>query len=263
MQITTTSKFSVDRRYAGLPGIVLGGYSSGLIARELGSPGASVRLRRPVPLEQPLELVPTEDGLELRSEGTVLVQGAPGAPEIEVPAAPGLPEAEAASRRFPGHRHHPYHDCFACGPNRASGDGLRVFAGPVAGRELVAAPWTPEGKEPIGPELVWSAFDCVQLWSLMTLQAGSPGERMVTVGLAGESLLPIEPGRPYVVYGWPLPRNGSKLQAGAALAGPDGTVYATGLQTAVTADWGVPLDFVDPADFGMPLDFVPADERRA
>ena len=31
-----------------------------------------------------------------------------------------------------------------CGPDRAEGDGLRVFPGPVAGRGLWAAPWTPD-----------------------------------------------------------------------------------------------------------------------
>ncbi len=45
------------------------------------------------------------------------------------------------------------------------GDGLRIFPGPVAGRPVWAAPWTPDasvtdGSGRVRPEVVWAALDC-------------------------------------------------------------------------------------------------------
>ena len=61
--------------------------------------------------------------------------------ELDVRSRSRVAEAEEASKRYAGFEHHAYPTCFTCGPARE--DGLGIFAGPVAGRELVAAPWTP------------------------------------------------------------------------------------------------------------------------
>ena len=53
--------------------------------------------------------------------------------------------------------------CFACGPKRPEGDGLRLFAGPIADREVFAAAWTPAaefGDVAVDPLFVWAALDC-------------------------------------------------------------------------------------------------------
>jgi hypothetical protein len=239
---------SIDPRYAGLPGLALGGYSSGLVAAATGTSGAEVKLRRPVPLSRSLSLLHTNAGrVELRDGEMVLAEGAPTDLAIEVPQAPTLDQARAASQHYPGFHGHPYPACFACGPERNEGDGLRLFPGSVADRALVAAPWTPlgsSGGDPVGPELVWAAFDCAQLWALMVDEPGNPSERAVTAALAGAFERPVRPGLPHVVIAWTLGRDGDKLRAGAALVGPDGELCAVGLQTAVIAKWGVPLDFV-------------------
>jgi hypothetical protein len=247
--LTTRNQITVDSRFNGLPGIALGGYSSGLIATAFNARAVEVKLRRPVPIGRELELVHTAAGIDLRDGETVLATGAATRVAIEAPQAPTLAQATAASRRFPGHHQHPYGDCFACGPGRAEGDGLRIFPGTVKGRSIIAAPWIPtdasgnDGR--VGLDLIWSAFDCVQLWALMIHQPGASGERAVTVALAGTARNHVRPGLPHVLMGWPLPRQGNSLRAGAALIGPDGELCAIGMQTAVIAKWGVPLDLVE------------------
>jgi hypothetical protein len=239
---------SIEPRYAGLPRLALGGYSSGLVAAAIGTSGAEVHLRRPVPLSRSLSLLHTNDGrVELRDGEMLLAEGAPTDLAIEVPHAPTLEQARAASQRYPGFHGHPYPACFACGPEREDGDGLRLFPGSLADRRLVAAPWTPPGHttgdDSVRTELVWAAFDCAQLWALMVDEPGNPGDRAVTAALAGAFERPVRPGLPHVVIAWTLGRDGDKLQAGAALIGSDGDLCAVGLQTAVIAKWGVPLDF--------------------
>ena len=79
---------------------------------------------------------------------------------------------------YPGLRSHPFPTCFACGPDRAEGDGLRIFPGPVTptvGRRdpgrahLDAAPERRRGlphlrrrtrRAPASP-VTWAALDCV------------------------------------------------------------------------------------------------------
>ncbi|MEI2700767.1 MAG: hypothetical protein V9E94_21380 [Microthrixaceae bacterium] len=61
---------------------------------------------------------------------------------------------------------HAFPTCFTCGPDRASGDGLRIFPAQVPGRpELVVSPWRPDRSfvdddDRIRDELVWAALDC-------------------------------------------------------------------------------------------------------
>ena len=57
--------------------------------------------------------------------------------------------------------------CFVCGPDRAPGDGLRLFAGPLARQDTVifAVPWTPDSSlaaadDLVAPEFVRSVLDC-------------------------------------------------------------------------------------------------------
>ena len=68
--------------------------------------------------------------------------------------------------------------CFACGPDREEGDGLRIFPGPVgADRGYVASLWVPHALERrvqrprrrassgAAPAITWAALDCVGGWS--------------------------------------------------------------------------------------------------
>lgn len=236
----------IDRRFTGLPETAHGGYVAGLIATALGAPSAEVRLRRPAATGRPLILERSTELVELRDGDAVLAEGSAAELSLGVPLPVPLAEAEAASRRYPGADLHLFPDCFGCGPARRTGDGLRIFPGPVAGRRLVAAPWVPRaedgnGGSRVADELVWAALDCPQLWALI-VHASAAESALVLPGTLETALEhPVLVGEPHIVIGWPIGRDGLRWLAGAAVIGPGGELCAVGLQTAVGAATGVPL----------------------
>jgi hypothetical protein len=195
-----------------------GGYTCGLIGREIGRP-ASVSLRVPPPLERPLELRRGDDGrLELCDGDVLVADGAPAELALEAPEPPSVAEAEAAVERFALWGEHPFPQCFVCGPDRSHPDGLRIFPGQVGDREVVAAPWTPhpglamDGRLPA--EVVWAALDCPTSFGG---ELGRSPATSVLGRLTARLLRPLEVGRPYVVIGWPLEAEGRKWSGGSAI----------------------------------------------
>jgi hypothetical protein len=155
----------IERRFCGPPDSANGGYACGLLARRMTGP-VEVTLRRPPPLEKPLE-VEVEDAGGSLLDGNELVAAARAAElEVEVPEPVSQTEAETAAQRCELLLHdHPFPTCFVCGPDRSERDGLRIFPGPVDGREIVAAAWTPDRSlaDPDGSvreEIMWAALDC-------------------------------------------------------------------------------------------------------
>src|SRR5208283_4103481 len=104
---------------------------------------AEVSLRRPVPLDTPLDVVRETDGSVRVLDGEALVAVARAAPEfdLEAPAPVSPHEARLAAAGYRGQPDGVFSRCFVCG--RARTDALGVFAGAVDGRQVVAAPWTP------------------------------------------------------------------------------------------------------------------------
>jgi hypothetical protein len=213
----------IPPRYNGPPGSANGGYACGLVSEALGG-GFEVTLLRPPPVGVDLDLV----GHELR-QGDVVIAEARRAPplDLDVPAPVSVEEAEEASKRYPGFQHHAYPTCFTCGPERD--DGLRIFPGPVEGRDgLVASPWTPEE---VRPEIIWAALDCPGGWAVDDFQReGVMLGRMA----AGIRELP-RVGERHVVVGWPVGEEGRKRHAGSALYSASGEVLALARST-----WIVP-----------------------
>ncbi len=196
-----------------------GGYSCGLIGREIAGP-ASVSLRVPPPLERALELHRGEDGkLELRDGDVVVAQGEPSELDLEVPEAPSVEDAGQAVERFVFWHDHPFPACFVCGPGREYPDGLRIFPGQVGERSIVAAPWTPDpglaGDDgAIAPELIWAVLDCpTSFGAFLHEPAGTSVLARLTAELLGE----IHAGEPHVVIGWPISRDGRKSEGGSAV----------------------------------------------
>jgi hypothetical protein len=163
----------------------------------------------------------------------------PAEPPQAVPAALTPEAAEAAAGRsryfddpvFPG--------CLVCGPARTAGDGLRVFPGPVAGRALWAAPWTPDPSVAgadgrVRPEVVWAALDCPSGIAVADA-ADLPAGTAVVLGRMAATMggLP-RPGDRCRVVAWPLAHDGRKLGAGSALLGPDGEVLAAARTVWIT-----------------------------
>jgi hypothetical protein len=220
------STVTVLARFNGPPASGNGGYSCGVVAAALDGP-AAVSLRRPVPLERPLEVRREEDGKACAFDaGELIAEAVPAAPLPAWDAQPvGLAEARAARARYDGADDGEFGQCFVCGRGRE--DGFEVFAGPVEGTDLVASPWTPPawaaGEDgAVLPEFVWAALDCPAYFALH-------GEDKTIAYLARqqvEILAPIRVGVEYVVAGHPLERSGRKGFAATAVLDQDGSVLA-------------------------------------
>lgn len=216
------SSLTVEQRFCGPPGCANGGYFAGLLARH--SPYlVRVRLQRPIPLQVPLTVQGDEEGnLELTHAGEVLAMAQPCQIELQVPSAPDYLQALEASRHFIGFGRHSFPACFVCGTERARGDGLRIFAGEVPGRDMVAAPWVADtslsnGNGKVRPEFMSAALDCPGYFA-----ARSDGVPM----LLGEFTVHIDRcvhvDEPCIVVGWRLAVNGRKYEVGTALFDEDG-----------------------------------------
>lgn len=175
-----------------------GGYVCGLIATELGGPGpVTSTLRQPPPLDTALTWEPDASGLRLLTTGGAIVgEAQPGTFVREVPPAPTAEQAAAGEAAYPGHVGHPFGTCFTCGPDRAEGEGLRIFTGPITpqtttaqtttpqtttpgataprtmtpGVTTVAGTWVPhpdllDAEGQLAPPIVWAAIDCAGGWT--------------------------------------------------------------------------------------------------
>lgn len=211
----------IPHRFRGPTGSGNGGYVVGRLA-SFARGNVRVRLLRPPPLEVPLDVVRLPDeALLLRQGETVIADARPCDLKLEVPRPPDYLEAMEASLAYAGLRHHPYPECFVCGPARARGDGLRLFAGPVTGRALVAAPWTPDDSLAIDgkvlPEHMFAALDCPGAFALGSLVPGT-----VLGTLSAHVDRRARAGKPHVVIGWRIDRDGRKCRVGTAIFDEDG-----------------------------------------
>jgi hypothetical protein len=152
---------------------------------------------------------------------------------VDVPDPVGVDDAPRAASASPLHEHpeeHPFPTCFVCGPQRAPGDGLRVLVGPVEGRSLAAASWTPAADlagadGTVRPEFVWAALDCsggVASWLAEPIE-GNPfvlGRMAVTIAGA------VRAGVSHAVAGWRAGHDGRKVTAESAVFTGDGEAVA-------------------------------------
>ncbi len=155
-------------------------------------------------------------------------------------------EAGRASESYPGLRHHFFPRCFTCGPKRSVGDGLRIFPGPVDGRQLVAGAWHPppiarQADGTVASEFLWAALDCPAIWGYVVHGDPQLEDRAVTGRLALRQLAPLAGDRASIVLGWPIERQGRKVIAGAAIYSDAGELLVEAQQTMILTDRGVPL----------------------
>ena len=240
--------FTIDPRFQGIPDVALGGYVGGLLAGD--APSGEVALRRPVPLGRPLRIERSDDGTATLLEGAErLAQWRPGEVAIEVPPPVSFDEAvlaEARSlQRSPEHRQ-PFPNCLVCGADRAPGEGFRLFTGPVAGRDVVAVPWTPERVHAgpdgvVRPDLVWAVMDCPTIMALVFASPDDAPERVVTARLAVQRRGPVRAGEPHVIMAWSAGRDGKANITGGAVFSARGEVLAVGRHALVPVTWGVVL----------------------
>jgi hypothetical protein len=228
---------TIARRFRGPENSGNGGYTAGLLAGFLPGGEAEVTLRRPPPLERPLAVTREGDRVLVHDGPDLIAEAVPRHLEMAVPAFPGTDAAEAAARGYTGFTRHFFPSCFVCGPDRAPGDGLRLFPGWVPGRDLVAAPVRADDSLPaaggfLAPEIAWALLDCPGAWAL---EREMPDRGAVLGRMAARLLAPVPVGSGGVAVGWPLGREGRKLYSGTALFDAAGTLQGLARQT-----WIVP-----------------------
>jgi hypothetical protein len=218
----------ISARFNGPPGTGNGGYSAGLVASQVvdGGSGVEVTLRLPPPLDTELAVREDEDGHGVRVfAGADLVAGArvtTVAPDEVVPPV-SWAHAVEASRSYSGFTAHPFPTCFVCGPERAVGDGLRIFPGRLGGVRT-AAPFVVPAD--VSPVMMWAALDCPGGWSVPLESRPYVLGRMA----ARVDAVPT-PGDQCVVTGEMVGEDGRKAYVRSTVYGPDGRALATARAT--------------------------------
>src|SRR5262245_31699339 len=220
----------IERRFNGPPDSGHGGYVCGLVARLVGNP-TQVTLRRPPPLDRPLSVRPwATGGVEVMDGDTVVAQGVSQLLEVTVPEPVTFEDAQTAARGYPGFAEHSFPTCFACGPLRPEGDGLRIFPGQV--RDMLAAPWVPhpslaDEEDRVSPEFLWAALDCPSGWAVLC-GPGTGGRPILLGQLTVHVMGSIRSLERCVVGGWMIHAEGRKGVVGAAVWTDSGRLVAAG-----------------------------------
>jgi hypothetical protein len=255
MSHTHGSHLTIPSRYRGPARSGNGGYTSGSLAERVpigdSAPTIEVTLRQPPPLDVPMTVEqPALDDVGA-TDATLTVLSYAGAPVAQARAVDqGLAPVEAvkadvaaaAMAFYPGFRTHPFPGCFACGPDRVEGDGLRIFPGSV-GDDTVAAVWVPheslaessdpidEGLARVGVATTWAALDCVGGWS-----EDLEGRPMVLGRMTARvDALPVV-GEQHVVVGRRLRSEGRKSFTASTLYDSDGRVVASAEHVWIAVD---------------------------
>jgi hypothetical protein len=208
----------IESTYCGPSTSGQGGYVCGLLGNYIQGP-AKVTLRIPPPLDRQMEVNIMDDDHVTLMDGTTLVAEArKTALELEVPTPPAYAEAQTASKDYLGFKQHPFPRCFVCGPERAVGDGMRIFPGPVTGGRMVAAPWIPDAALSdhhglVRHEFIWAALDCPGAFAAMR-----EIPRTIVLGkLAVAILKDVKADARCIVIGWNMAQDGRKYHTGTAV----------------------------------------------
>jgi hypothetical protein len=258
------SDLLVPARFCGPPVSGNGGWTAGAMAQLLHDrdippshhhaepwPAITVTLRRPPPLDTAVPTAESGGAITAVHDGGPVAEARRSDHDLtEVEAVP-VATARLAEASYAGWVAHPFTSCFTCGPERAEGDGLRIFPGPVTplgGATRVAAAWTPhpstsedwhqydDDHRRASLPVTWAALDCPGGW------AGDLARNPAVLGrmTARIDTLPLV-GEEHVVVGHDRGRDGRKLFTASTLYDSDGRVVATAEHTWITVD---PLRFV-------------------
>ncbi len=244
MQATVT----IPSRFVGPPDSAHGGYACGVVAAAVGNGPVEVTLRRPPPVDRPLQLVSQVRGAELRDGDLLVAEAVEADPVVDLPRPIPLGEARRAAERLDAHRYaasHPFPTCFACGPGREAGDGLRIFPAPAAPHQVVW-PWVPDDSLAaadghLASVYLWAALDCPSglAWIHDEPEVGPHvlGRMTATVHRRPS------PGDELVVAGWLIAVEGRKRRSGAVVWDARGGVVAEALALWIALDVGKQAQF--------------------
>lgn len=233
---------SIPTRFRGPAGSGNGGWTAGALAAYLSPGPVRVSLRKPPPLDTPLEVTSDGESATASRDGVVIAVASPATGDLIAPDRVPVEVARAAGASYAGHVFHPFPSCFACGTGRDAGDGLRIFPGRITddadGRTRVATTWTPDaslGGEAVSLAVTWAALDCVGGW------AGDLAQRLMVLGTMSAHVRDLPRiGEEYVVVGADRGTEGRRTNTASALYAADGTLLASAEHVWVA---------VDPADF--------------
>ena len=242
----------IARRFNGPHDSGNGGYSAGLAARLLPTAQAvEATIWAPIPLDQTLRAHPVADGIDVMTDDAttriLIMSLRPVTLERPDVQSPGLPAAQVAARSFRDADDHVLPHCFVCGPNRAVGDGLRIFPDWLkdpAGIEnpnmfpIVAAPWQPspvlaDASGAIAPEYLWAALDCPGAFAI-------DREPIVLGRMTTAILSRPATEAPLVVVAWSRGQDRRKHFAGSALFNATGGLLAHSEQVWIQIDAHAP-----------------------
>jgi len=213
-----TSKIIIQSRFCGPPNSAHGGYTCGLLASFIDGI-AEVKLRQPPPLEKELDVEILHDStVILKERQAIVAEARPARLDIDVPEPPTYQEAEDAAKKYLLKDDHLFPTCFVCGPKRDKDDCFCIFAGPVAGKPMVASPWTPDkslvdetGR--VRPEFIWAGLDCPGAYAVMD----TPPSLIMLGTFSADIKERPYPGDICITIGWEIAREGKKRSAGTAL----------------------------------------------
>ena len=193
---------------------------------------ASVSLRRPPPLDTPLEVRRGDAGSVAVLDGDDVVgEGEPAELSLDVPPPVSVAAAREARTRNPWVDRHPFPTCFGCGTERDRAEAIATILGPVEGRDdVVADTWKPQaefadGDGHVTPLFVWASLDCAT--GAGTVEFGSAPHVLARLTV-DPALAPVRAGEEHVVMAWSRGGEGRKKVGAAALLTADGEVCAVG-----------------------------------
>ena len=252
-----TADLTIAGRFCGPARSGNGGYTAGSLAERVHGntvrPAVEVRLRQPPPLDVAMNVERVDEGALLLFGGSRIAEARVVNVDLEPVEAVSIEAAREAATRFIGLSAHPFPRCFACGPDRAEGDGLRIFPGPMGHAaddavevavdgNHVASGWVPhpglaessdlrDGLQRVGLGVAWAALDCVGGW------AGGIGERRMVLGAMTAQVddLPLVD-EPHVVVGTSRGSEGRKTFTASTLYDSDGRIVGRASHTWIAID---------------------------
>jgi len=239
-----TQRVTIGARFAGPPGSANGGYTCGVLAAQVqGRPGGPVAatLRRPPPLDRPMDARLAAAGGVSLYDGDVLIAEAAPAPDavLHVVDPVDFQDAAALGPTYAGLTAHPFPGCFVCGVARPAGDGMGLRPGRLPDQpETTASAWRPQSSLPhqggkIKREIVWAALDCPGGWTVDLIGRPAVLGRLTAVVDDQPQI-----GEPCVVMGRLLRQDGRKSITATTLYDGDGRIL--GRAEAVWIEVSVP-----------------------
>lgn len=233
-----STEVTIEQRYIGPPGSGNGGYACGVAASALKHDGViEVSLRLPPPVGRPLRVESAEDRAGLYDGSELVAAARPSQLDLSPPEPITYERATESAGGFDVDTYrkgHPFPTCFTCGPDRAVGDGLRIFPGETGRPSTIAWPWIPDaslddGSGRVAPEYLWAALDCPS--GLAWFHDPEDAPPCVLGRLTAQIHRCPAPGERTVVGGWLRDIDGRKRHSASVLWSAEGEVLALAAAT--------------------------------